>query len=282
MGWMRGFQGVLLVAALAGTAFASGCATPDEDPFADYAWRAGEGGGIIIVPPPDPLEGTDDGGGGRTGGDWIMNGLSDPTISGVKVEYSLTSPQGLGSEGWLVEGDPDGEKVIKYLVECVLDEGDEITVTGASGTHTFLGGVGLAPAWKTSPCDETCQRSVSACLLARTNMNEVEVMIFIQGNHPNLWYGSDPEFPNYEGTFFGNVFADPAQMFACRGTSAGTSAAAQLGRDCTLSDTDCGFTTYADCDAAGCGTGPTGLPTTCQPVATGPAYPGISVHVRSP
>jgi len=285
---VRGIQGLMLgIKVLVGGTVAllgSACAVPDDQPLEGSAWREGElDGGVVITPREgqQPLHGSEDGGGGGMGGDWVINGLSDPTVSGVKVDYPLDSSENLGAEGWLAEGDPDGEKVIRYLVECALDEGDQIVVTGANGPHVFDGDVGLAPEWKDQACNAACQHWVSACLLARTNETGADVKIFVQGSHPSLGYGSDSEYPNFEGTFYGNVFADPAPMHACRGSSAGTTAATLQGRNCTVDQTHCGFTTYADCDA--CQDGVTGLPTVdCQPVVGGPIFPGISVHVRTP
>jgi hypothetical protein len=284
MGGMWGHRGSMLVTMVAHAVLASACAIPDDDPLVDVEFRTEAADGGLVIVPEEPLTGADDGGGGRTGGDWIINGLSEPTVSGVKTGYALDSPEGLGAEGWLAEGDPEGEKVIAYLVECALEEGDDITVTGAAGTYVFAGGVGLAPEWKTGPCNDTCQQWVSACLLARTNESGADVMIFVQGAHASLGWGTDPEYPNYEGTFFGNVFVDPTAMYACRGTSAGTTAAMQQGRYCTIDEEHCGFTTFSDCETeAGCDLGATGLPTVdCQPDPQGPSYQGISVHVRSP
>lgn len=281
-----GLRGGACVGMLA-TALATACAVPDDDPLEGDAWRSGDeggDGGVLIVPETNAQAGSEDGGGGRTGGDWIINGLSEPTVSGVNTAYALDSPEGLGSEGWLAEGDPDGAKVIQYLVECALEQGDSIEVVGPVETYEFWGHVGLAPEWKDGPCDTTCQQWVSACLIARTNETGEDVVIFVQGGHSSLGYGTDPEYPHYEGVFFGNVFDDPSQMYACRGTTSGTAAAVQQGRTCTVDDEKCGFTTFADCeDDAGCDLGPTGLATVdCQPTSGGPVYQGIAVHVSSP
>jgi hypothetical protein len=282
MGVMQGAHGVLLVTLV----LASACLVEEDAELDDVAWRVGreDVGGTIIVPGDDPSPGSEDGGGGRTGGDWIINGLSEPMVSGVDPAFALDSAQGLGEEGWLAEGDEDGEKVIRYLVQCALDESQSVTVEGALGAYLFEGQVGLAPEWRTGPCDESCQRWVSACMLARTNETGAEVTLFVQGAHPSLGFGSDPAFPLYEGTYFGNVFVDPAAMFACRGQTAGTAAAVACGRTCSQSDEDCGFTTYGDCVVeAGCGLASTGVATIdCQPDPQGPAYPGISVHLSTP
>ena len=282
MGKGRGIQGVVLATVVLQSVFVTACAVPDDEPLEDAAFRTEEADGGIVLGL-EPSAGAEDGGGGLSGGDWIINGLSEPTVSGVKTNYPLDSPQGLGAEGWLVEGDPDGEKVIRYLVECALDEGDSIAVDGPGGSYVFEGDVGLAPEWKDFPCNETCQQWVSACLLARTNESGADVMIFVQGSNPSLGYGADPNYPNFEGTFFGNVFTDPTKMYACRGSSLGTAAAIGQGRMCTVSEDHCGFTTYADCSRAGCKAGPTGLPTVdCQPTPGGTIYQGIAVHVRTP
>lgn len=283
MGRMRGAGGIVLASFGLGALLASGCAIPDDDPIDGFdEFRSDEGDGGVILDPDGGEPSSADGGGTRSGGDWIINGLSEPTVSGVRVEYPLDSPQGLGAEGWLAEGDPEGEKVIRYLVECALDEGDDITVTGPGGSYVFEGDVGLAPEWKNNACNNTCQQWVSACLLARTNETGADVMIFVQGAHPSLGWGTDLEYPNFEGTFFGNVFTDPTSMYACRGT--GTTAAIQQGRNCTVNEQHCGFTTFASCTAdAGCVPGYTGLPTiNCQPDPQGPTYQGIAVHVRTP
>ncbi len=255
---------------------AGACGSFEDDEFESLEMRELALGGTVVEP--SSRSGED---GGRLGGDWIINGLSEPSVSGVDPSFALESPQGLGVDGWLGDGDLDGEDVIRYMVECALPSGDTVEVLDPSGElHLFDGGLGLAPEWKTQPCNTECQQWVSACLLARTNEDGTEVSIFVQGDHPALGFGLAPQFPHYEATFFGNVFSDPESMHACRGDVLGVQKAAQQGRTCALASEECGFTTYADCVAnAGCGVGPTGLPTACQPDPAGPSYPGIVVHV---
>lgn len=279
---LRRIHRVMLVTMVLSGACAQGEADELEG---DMAFREGEGGGdegIIVPPGHDPEAGADDGGGGgRTGGDWIINGLAEPSVSGVDPAFALDSSQGLGEEGWLAEGDPAGEKVIRYLVQCALNEGDSVTVAAPSGQLVFGGHLGLAPEWRDGPCDESCQEWVSACLLARTNETETETMLFVQGDHAQLGFGTDPDFTFFEGTFFGNVFLDPASMHACRGHASAMALAEQQGRTCTQSESECGFTTYDNCaNDAGCEHGPSGVATIdCQPDPEGPIYPGISVHL---
>lgn len=224
--------------------------------------------------------GRNSGDGGRDGGDWIINGLSDPSVCGVDPSFPLTSPQGLGVDGWLSGDDPAGEDVIHYMVECALEQDDQVSVEVPGGTLTFKGGLGLAPEWKQGPCDEECQQWISACLIARTNAVGVEVPIFVQGSHENLGFGSHEDYVHYEATFFGNVFAEPGQMHACQGDEEGLDMAEAQGRTCALDTEDCGFTIHTNCQETMCDTSQDGLlAIDCQPDPTGPSYPGITVHV---
>jgi len=278
--YMRLIHGIM-IAALGSL---GACATEGVEELEALEWRSGETGGTIIVPPTTPLET----GGGRTGGgDWIMNGLADPSVSGLNPAFALSTPQGLNGSGWLDDVDKKGEEVLRYIVECALDEGDSISVskngTNNSKNKTLHGALGLAPEWKNGPCNESCQQWVSACLLARTNESGDEVEIFVEGDHATLGFGTEPSFPMYEGTFFGNVFTDPGSKYACRGSAEGVTAAEQQGRFCTLSPEECGITTFADCmEDAGCDAHAGDHIIDCQPDPAGPTYHAISVHVAAP
>lgn len=265
-----------------GVMITSGACTPLDDAEEQELYElelrtAGIGG--EIVPPSTNTHGD---GGGRTGGDWIGNGLSDPTVSGVDPGYPLNSTQGLGMGGWLGEGEIAGEDLIHYMVECALDEGQSVIVSDGVTSFTFQGLLGLAPEWETQACDQDCQQWVSACLFARTNASGAEVDIFVQSDHPMMGFGLDPAFPHYEATFFGNAFDDPAAMHACVGSGTGLLEAEAQGRTCALDPEECGFTVHEDCVvAAGCGVSVTGVATIdCQPDPAGPVYSGISVHVQ--
>ena len=47
---------------------------------------------------------------------------------------------------------------------------------------------------------------MSACLLAHVNVVGAHVPIWVVSPHPAVGWGQDPDFPNQEATFFGNVF----------------------------------------------------------------------------
>ena len=83
----------------------------------------------------------------------------------------------------------------------------------------------MAPQWQNGACDTNCQEDVSACLLAHVNTAGIHVPLWIVAQNPSVGWGQDPEFPNQEGAFFGNVFTlgahgtDPTKvpMYYCTG-----------------------------------------------------------------
>jgi hypothetical protein len=110
----------------------------------------------------------------------------------------------------------DGLELLRYVATCALDDGDALEVGG----DTLPGTLGLAPGWLHGTCDGSCQRWVSACLLAHANATGVHVPIWLRADHPALGASGDSPggFTYQEGAFYGNVFADAGpQMFACAG-----------------------------------------------------------------
>jgi hypothetical protein len=83
----------------------------------------------------------------------------------------------------------------------------------------------MAPQWQTGACDEKCQEEVSACLLAHVNTSGLHIPLWIVAEDTAVGWGQDPEFPNQEASFFGNVFmrgahgTDPTKvpMYYCTG-----------------------------------------------------------------
>ncbi|MCA9704680.1 MAG: hypothetical protein KDK70_02385, partial [Myxococcales bacterium] len=245
-GYMPQIRGVMVgVLVMMGMA---ACTPLDEDEeleiYEAELWQAEPGNGLVAPRGPAAADG-----GGRTGGDWIANGLGDPSISGVDPAYALSSSYGLGTDGWLSGNDPQGEDVVRYMVECALPQTESVLVEDADGTplFTFQGLLGLAPEWQLGSCNTECQQWVSACLMARTNTSGQTVTVFIQGTHPVLGFGVAPEYPNYEATFFGNLFDDPESAHACQGDAVGLTAAAAFNRTCAQDPEECGFAIYTDC-----------------------------------
>ncbi|HEY4057550.1 MAG TPA: hypothetical protein VGM39_13120 [Kofleriaceae bacterium] len=158
---------------------------------------------------------------------------------------------------------PEDRELFSFIVSCAIPEGTVLTAHNPNTNEdfTFLGEVGLAPAWQNRALNASERRWVSACLLARVNNNDVTVQISMRG--PNDELTADPTekttFSLEEGAFFGDIFTDPTgdiQAYACRGRgqAAGEPATGALAdRDCTEPDpanpgkTLCGMFYAGDC-----------------------------------
>jgi hypothetical protein len=151
------------------------------------------------------------------------NGLA--TVNGLCIANGLATVNGLATANGLMTT-AAGRREVEYIVRCALPPTASITKKDQYGnSYTFTGLLGLAPGWQSGACDTNCQESVSACLLAHVNTAGIHVPLWIVSGHPSIGWGQDPEFPNHEGSFFGNVFllgahgSDPAKapMYYCTG-----------------------------------------------------------------
>ena len=99
----------------------------------------------------------------------------------------------------------DGAEHLEYLALCALDEGTELV---AGGQH-YPGLFGLGAEWVDEGCGESCQRWISACVLAHANAYGVPVEMSLRGSHPGLRWDEQisSEFTLQEAAFYGNVFA---------------------------------------------------------------------------
>jgi hypothetical protein len=172
----------------------------------------------------------------------VVNGLvvsnGFPSINGLPASNGLSLSSGLSTATGLASGSglmttALGRTQIGYLVRCALPATASITKKDQYGkSYTFQGLLGLAPQWMTSVCDTNCQEQVSACMLAHVNTAGIRVPLWIVSNHPAVGWGQDPEFPNHEGSYFGNIFTlgahgtDPAKapMYYCTGPKYNVSA----------------------------------------------------------
>jgi hypothetical protein len=132
------------------------------------------------------------------------NGLR--TANGLYMANGLSTTDGLASGSGLMTT-ALGRQQVSYMVRCALPIGASITKKDQYGTsYTFQGLLGLAPGWQNGACDTTCQEDVSACLLAHVNTAGIHVPLWIVSNNPVVGWGQDPNYPNQEAAFFGNVF----------------------------------------------------------------------------
>jgi len=139
-----------------------------------------------------------------------LNGLSLNGLSLNGLSLNGLSLNGLSLNGLSLNGlmtNDAGNSVAEYLVRCALPVGRSVMKQDSHGVpHTFQGQLGLAPQWENGTCDDACKHWISACMLAHVNTAGIHVPIFIVGQNPGLGWGQDPNFPNQEGTFFGDVF----------------------------------------------------------------------------
>ena len=109
---------------------------------------------------------------------------------------------------------------MEYVVSCALPAGHSVTYTSAGVAYTFAGSIGVAPAWETNRCDKSCQRWVSACVLARLNKLGVHRQISIRGDNDALDVspGELHDFSFREATYYGNLFqpSSPLRLLADR------------------------------------------------------------------
>ncbi len=186
------------------------------------------------------------------GGVWIGNGLVHPNVTGVSPSYGLSTAQGLPADGVLMST-ASGVLAATYMVECALAPGQSITKVRPSDGQSFTmhGVVGLAPEWRDGQCKTHCQQWITACLLARTNASGESVPVFLSADHSAIGFGSSAAYPNYEGSFYGNVFQDSSSKHLCRShdPSLWPEDEAPNSRTCGgLSPEDCGVNDWGFCD----------------------------------
>ena len=184
----------------------------------------------------------------------LLNGIATNGIATNQLSNNLYL---LATNDLLSTG--DGREVLKYVIGCAIPSGVTLTGSYEGVTYNFIGEIGLAPSWLGRGLQESEQRWVSACLIARVNLYGVPVSISIRGPHKALKV-SEAEARDYsveEGAFYGNVFRaveEPIVWNACRGRDQAVSEDGTLDlRDCTEEDptnpgfTRCGFAYAGDC-----------------------------------
>jgi hypothetical protein len=143
--------------------------------------------------------------------------------------------------------DPLGRELLKYVVSCALPTGTSVSISVDHHRYEFPGSLGLAPEWASvgGSCDRSCQRWVSACVLARVDAAGVERMISIRGDHRALRPDA-AELRGYrqrEATYYGNLFAEGQPRYLCLSPGATSD-----DRVCGPSLSDCPMTVVGACD----------------------------------
>jgi len=154
-----------------------------------------------------------------------MNGLRrgngfDPSC-GLNLSSGLGTLSGLSSTSGLMTT-ADGRTTVSYLVKCALPAGQSIVKQDQNGVnYTFPGSLGLASAWGTSSCGQTCQMWVSACMLSMVNTTGMHYPIWIDGQPATVGWGQNISYPYQEGSFFGNLFTSSGPAYYCEGRDFG-------------------------------------------------------------
>jgi hypothetical protein len=107
---------------------------------------------------------------------------------------------------------------LEYVASCALSPAQTVDVIVNNTSHQFQGQMSLATEWATQSCNGTCQRWVTSCLLARTNAYGTEVPISVRSSRTPATLAEKLEYSQQEGAFFGNLFSDQVEMYACAGT----------------------------------------------------------------
>ena len=158
-----------------------------------------------IVQEEEPGSGGGDGNGGGSGPSGSESAEGKLSSNGLFLAPSAMLALGTGPLTSTSEGvadlldREDGARHLEYTALCALDAGTSLTV----GEATYPGLYGLAPEWADAPCDESCQRWVTACLLAHTNVGGYSVEISMRGAHPGMaWSPEIEQTFVIEGSFY--------------------------------------------------------------------------------
>ncbi|HET6149374.1 MAG TPA: hypothetical protein VFH68_17690 [Polyangia bacterium] len=147
------------------------------------------------------------------------NGLAANGLAANGLAANGLAANGLAANGLAANGlaDPAAQKFMEYVVSCALPPGHSVTYTSAGVDYTFAGGIGVAPDWEQQSCDGSCQRWVSACVLARLNKLGVHRQISIRGANDALAITAHElqDFPVREASYYGNLFQVAQPRYAC-------------------------------------------------------------------
>jgi hypothetical protein len=150
----------------------------------------------------------------------VHNGLA--TGNGLSLSASLKSPASISSSTGLMTS-AEGRNTLGYLVRCALPAGHSITKTDQAGkSYTFAGQIGVAPEWEAGVCGGSCERWVSACMLALVNTTGDHYPLWLVAQNSAIGWSLDPAFPFQEGAFFGDIFTPEPYAYFCGGRDFGT------------------------------------------------------------
>lgn len=135
------------------------------------------------------------------------------SLNGLDPDQLLMNTE--NSDG--LEATFEGRSLLKYISTCALPKDQELVVDFEDERYYFPGLLGLAPEWAEDKCDTSCQKWMSACLLAHTNPRGENVGISLRGAHEELTAskGEKEKYSFEEGSFYGQLFSEEIELFAC-------------------------------------------------------------------
>jgi len=202
----------------------SGCTGEAEEPGGGPSTL----GGIPTSSGTDPLSPNSEptAPGGMETGITLLNGLTSldalESVSGLSIANGLSTSSGLSSTTGLMTSF-NGRITVSYLVRCALPAGRKLVKKDQNdASYTYLGVMGMGAGWENGACDARCQEGVSACLLALVNTSGVHIPLWLASPAATVGWGHGADFPNQEGTYFGNIFkknptTNTIDAFYCNG-----------------------------------------------------------------
>jgi hypothetical protein len=173
------------------------------------------------------------------------NALTSNALTSNALTSNSLTRNALTSTELHWSGRTDGDlsrEMLSYVYSCAMPQGTTMSMSIGGSTYTFQGMHSLAPQWGTGACNLSCQRWVSACVLARVNYYGVSVSISMRGTALGVASSSEQsQYSRVEGAFWGNLF----QEYNSRGQSCiGKNwdvAYYQRQRQCARDPQSCGF-----------------------------------------
>lgn len=113
--------------------------------------------------------------------------------------------------------DAAARTVLGYIVSCALAAGTHFDLVVDGVTYGYDGQLGLAPTWGSAGghCDNGCKTWVSGCVISRLNYLGQKVPISVRGEKLKTSPAEVSAYPNIDGTYYGDIFAQPQILMAC-------------------------------------------------------------------
>lgn len=178
------------------------------------------------------------------------NALSLNALSPNALSPNALSPNALDPNALTALLDPtaagdSSRQLLRYLVSCAFDPTQAFSFSWTDGgglvhDETYAGMLAIAPGWATGPLGLNHQQLLSACVASRVNYYGVTVAVSSRSPQAPLQIVGNAElnaYPQVEGAFWGNLFAQTPYVRAC-GLMANAANSRAWMRDCAAGHLD--------------------------------------------